>query len=115
MCLINFKTRLYNDSGIGYKVFKKTITPGKYRGVHFTFSGGYFLGNTYRETNRGLVEDGNYPYGFHIFKILSEAKRYGCERNETIIEVSYSNVYGAGQENGLDVVVAGSMTLLREV
>lgn len=115
MCLIDYKTKRFNESGIGYKVFKKTITPGKYRGVHFTFGGGYFLNKTYKETNRGLIPDGEYPYGFHIFKNLSEAKRYGCESNEAIIQVSYSDAHGSGKENGLDIVIASSMTLLREV
>jgi hypothetical protein len=115
MCLDNFeRTRDSNQQLRGYKVFTKSITPGKYRGVHFTFGGGYHLNETYRETNTGLVADGDYPKGFHIFKSYSAAKMYISKPNEVIIEVRYTKTLGEGYENDYPVALAREMTLMWE-
>lgn len=114
MCLENFNIER-NDFGIGYKIFKKTITPGKYRGLYFTFAGGYFFNQVYTETNNGTVPDGCHPYGFHIYTSLSDASRMKQGSDEVIFRVLYENIIGRGKENNANVMVAKSIKLIQEI
>lgn len=117
MSLLNYRRSVRTDNvkRIGYKVFKRSkVKPGTYRGVFYTFAGGYVPYTTYRETNSGLVPDGKYDYGFHIFLSKSDANAYR-NHNEAVVQVEYSGVTGFGTEYGRPVVVAKEIKLLGEV
>jgi len=120
MCLDTIKEGKLPKWGIGYKVFNFQMRPPMMLGDII-----YEIGKVYTDSKNTKIGWGvQYLTGYHIFNTFESANRYAIVTNhafdDKIVKVRFSKVVAHGTQAHYkkiydDIVVARTMTLLKEV
>lgn len=118
----------------GYKCFVKN--DGLYQGLYHGCADRYDIGVWYSSTNKSGCFPGIsygrqrtfdiskpdiirfYPYGFHSFETIEDARKYSVRDitiSPVVVEVEYKTVVARGYQQSLPCIVHYEMKLIKEV
>ncbi len=122
MCLDEVTKTNLDESGVGWKVFRRG--GGKLVGESFDKATKRLINRwlneqSFRDRELELFLGGiSYPYGFHVFKTLKSAKKWLNLYDKKVrgyfkcLKVKYRKGHTLGNQVGSDVIVAKEMLIL---